>query len=88
MRRLAGAADQSACTQAVCDTWAFDSVMVVFQGGRREEMNAPSPCSVQAQDTQWCCYHVILLVHQSSFKDRRNELYRLMGESDRLCCHA
>lgn len=36
--RLAGAADQRACTWALCETWAFDSLRVVFQeeGGKKQ----------------------------------------------------
>ena len=38
VRRLAGAADQRACTWALCETWAFDSLRVVFQeeGGKKQ----------------------------------------------------
>ena len=65
--------------------WQHDGCLPRRKEGRNE---CPQPLQRPGPGHTVVLLPRYLLVHQSSFKERRNELYRLMGESDRLCCHA
>lgn len=65
--------------------WQRDGCLPRRKEGRNE---CPQPLQRPGPGHTVVLLPRYLLVHQSSFKERRNELYRLMGESDRLCCHA